>query len=267
MGYFNGSAWVTLSGSDPASHEVTTDQNGVDRAGSLIVGAAVSNVIGLYRLKVTASDGGTVSGGTIYGDTYPGNTPVTLTAIPFPGYKFASWDYVLGGSGVASSINPFAVTLTTNVTVLPVFAPSVPAISVPPTNQVLATGNTLVLSVSSKSVGTQHYQWFKNGGMLSGATNRMLTRAGAAVTDTGVYTVAITNAYGMSISTPVTVTVGTPQLLAWGHNNSGQLGDGTTGIRSYAVSVASNVVVAAAGQRHSLFVKGDGTLWAMGYNN
>jgi len=33
------------------------------------------------------------------------------------------------------------------------------------------------------------------------------------------------------------------------------------------VSVASNVVAVAAGDEHSLFVKADGTLWAMGYNN
>ncbi len=267
VGYFNGSAWVTLSGSNPASYEVTTDQNGVDRAGSLIVGAAVSNVIDRYRLKVTASNSGTVLGGTIYGDTYPGNTLVMLTAIPFPGYKFSAWDYVLGGSGVASSVNPFAVSLTTNVTLLPVFAPSAPAISVPPTNQVLATGGTLVLRVTAISVGTQHYQWLKNGGMVSGATNRTLTLVGAAVTDTGVYSVVISNAHGMSISTPVTVTVGTPLLLAWGHNYYGQLGDGAQTDRHFPIYVASNVVAAAAGETHSLYLKGDGTLWAMGQNN
>ena len=31
-------------------------------------------------------------------------------------------------------------------------------------------------------------------------------------------------------------------------------------------SVARNVVAVAAGQEHSLFVKADGALWAMGYN-
>jgi hypothetical protein len=51
-----------------------------------------------------------------------------------------------------------------------------------------------------------------------------------------------------------------------GQNNCGQLGDGTTVTRSNAVSVASNVVAMAGGYQHSLYLKSDGTLWAMGYN-
>ena len=46
----------------------------------------------------------------------------------------------------------------------------------------------------------------------------------------------------------------------------GQLGNGTTFGTNLPVIVASNVVLVAAGAGHSLFVKTDGTLWAMGYN-
>ncbi len=143
--------------------------------------------------------------------------------------------------------------------------PSAPTILIPPTNHVLAAGGTLTLSVTSASVGAQNFQWFKNGDMVSDATNSTLTRT-AAVSDSGIYYVAITNAFGMSISTPVMVTVGTPQLFAWGWNSYGQLGDGTTTNRLMPVAVVSDVVLAVAGEVHSLFVKGDSTLWAMGYN-
>jgi hypothetical protein len=51
-----------------------------------------------------------------------------------------------------------------------------------------------------------------------------------------------------------------------GYNNYGQLGNGTTANSSLPVNVASNVVAVAAGTYHSLFVKSDGTLWAMGWN-
>ena len=52
-----------------------------------------------------------------------------------------------------------------------------------------------------------------------------------------------------------------------GNNFDGQLGNGTTsGLPTTPVSVASNVVAVAAGYNHSLFVKTDGTLWAMGWN-
>jgi alpha-tubulin suppressor-like RCC1 family protein len=188
VGYYNGSAWVALSGDDPASHEVTTDQNGYARSGSQTAGAVVEDL------------------------------------------------------------------------------PSAPVITTPPTSQTVAVGGTLTVGVTATGVAPVHYQWFKNNGMLSGATNSTLVRTGAAVTDSGVYTVAITNAFGMRISTPFTVTVGNPQLLAWGYNCLGQLGDGTRSSRSNAVPVASHVVAAGGGIYHSLFVKGDGTLCAMGQN-
>ena len=122
VGYYNGSSWVTLTGSGAGSYEVTTDQNGVGRASSNTVGAVVTTASGLCMLKVNSAANGTVSGGTVYGDIYPSGTTVTLTAIPSAGYRFTEWDYVLGGSGVASTANPFSLALTTNVTLAPVFA-------------------------------------------------------------------------------------------------------------------------------------------------
>jgi alpha-tubulin suppressor-like RCC1 family protein len=59
-------------------------------------------------------------------------------------------------------------------------------------------------------------------------------------------------------------------LWAMGYNFFGQLGNGTwenDNPNPTPISVASNVVAVAAGLYHSLFVKTDGTLWAMGYND
>ncbi len=347
VGYYNGSAWVTLSGSDPDSYEVTTGQDGNPRGESLTAGSTGSTAIDLFMLKVNSAANGTVSGGTIYGDVYPSGTTVTLTAIPDSGYRFAQWNYVLGGSGVASTANPFALTLTNDVTLLPVFTlytgftvsyagngstggivpaeqvvdsggsatlagtgtmvrigyafsgwntrsdgngmdyvsgaiysgpgnlnlyakwtlvPS-PTITTSPSSQTVAVGATLNLSVAATGNSPLGYQWFKNGGRVLGGTNMTLTLANAGVTNSGVYYVVVTNALGMSISQPVTVTVGTPQLMAWGWNDNGQLGDGTVGVQYSPESVATNVVMAAGGLYHSLFVKGNNTLWAMGHNN
>ena len=137
-----------------------------------------------------------------------------------------------------------------------------PSITVGPERQSVEAGGTLTLSATaSDALG---YQWWKDGVALAGATNATLTVAGATVTDSGVYTVAATNATGIAISLPVDAAVGTPSLLAWGDNSYGQLGIGSLTGTNQPVRVANDAVTASVGTYHSLFVRADGTLWAMG---
>jgi alpha-tubulin suppressor-like RCC1 family protein len=61
-------------------------------------------------------------------------------------------------------------------------------------------------------------------------------------------------------------------LWAMGFNQYGQLGDGTTDSGTYETNqpeqiLASGVTAIATGEYHSLFLKSDGSLWAMGYND
>lgn len=57
-------------------------------------------------------------------------------------------------------------------------------------------------------------------------------------------------------------------LWAWGYNNSGQVGDGTTinKIIPTQISTETNWVSAHAGYYHSFAIKSDGTLWGWGLN-
>jgi alpha-tubulin suppressor-like RCC1 family protein len=68
---------------------------------------------------------------------------------------------------------------------------------------------------------------------------------------------------------PPCTTCTTPSVSAWGFNNTGQLGDGTTTIALSPVSVTElpSAKALAAGQNHSLAVANDGTVWAWGWND
>jgi len=55
-------------------------------------------------------------------------------------------------------------------------------------------------------------------------------------------------------------------LWAWGDNQAGQLGDGTTVRRSSPVHVMNDVVAISAGLHHTLAIRTDGSLWAWGRN-
>ena len=55
-------------------------------------------------------------------------------------------------------------------------------------------------------------------------------------------------------------------VWAWGDNESGQLGNGTTTPSNLPIRITTigNVVAVAGGSQHSLALKGDGTVWAWG---
>ncbi|MEI6784637.1 MAG: Ig-like domain repeat protein, partial [Verrucomicrobiota bacterium] len=111
------------------------------------------------------------------------------------------------------------------------------------------------------------YQWFKDGVLLVGQTNSSVSFASFQFTDSGSYRVVVTNALGLVLSLPALLSVPNAPLQAWGYNEFGQLGNGTTSSTNLPASVTSNVVAVAAGYAHSLLVKADGTLWGMGYNS
>jgi hypothetical protein len=122
VGYYDGSSWQTLTGSNPENYLVTDDQNYSPRTLLPAIGAVEGTASNVYMLKINAATGGTVNGGTVYGDVYASGSQVTLTAIANNGYVFDRWDYVLGGAGTASTENPYTLTINANTTLVPVFS-------------------------------------------------------------------------------------------------------------------------------------------------
>jgi hypothetical protein len=123
IGYFSSSTWTNITGTTSAGDLVTVDQVNAARNNTTPSSGAIESELNatLYIVKVNGATGGTVNGGTIYGDVYPSGTSVTLTAIPATGQQFLRWDYVAGGTGTASTANPYTFTVTQNVTLVPVF--------------------------------------------------------------------------------------------------------------------------------------------------
>jgi len=71
---------------------------------------------------------------------------------------------------------------------------------------------------------------------------------------------------GVNHTVVIKTTDGT--VWAWGANNFGQLGNGTT-IQSKVpvqVSTLSGIIAVAAGSNHTIALKSDGTVWTWGYN-
>jgi alpha-tubulin suppressor-like RCC1 family protein len=156
-----------------------------------------------------------------------------------------------------------------NSVTLTVSALGRPALLGRPSGGVVSIGQSITLTVAAatNTFGVPlTYQWLKDGVILPGQTNSSLSIGSFQFMNGGNYQVVGRNAYGMAISVPVSLSVPGAPLQAWGDNEDGQLGIGSTTQQYSPFAAASNVVAVAAGQDHSLFVTSDGTLCAMGWN-
>ncbi len=103
-----------------------------------------------------------------------------------------------------------------------------------------------------------------DGGTQQRAHPVAVTVSGVAVT--GLQAVVSNGNHSLALK-------GDGTLLAWGYNNNGQLGDGTTTNRTEPVPVLDaasaplvGIIALEVGNDHSLALKSDGTVWAWGYN-
>jgi uncharacterized delta-60 repeat protein/M6 family metalloprotease-like protein len=87
-------------------------------------------------------------------------------------------------------------------------AATAPVITTPPVAQTTSVGGTVTLSVVASSSLPATYQWFRNGGLIAGATGPTLLLTNAQAAGTGDYTVTITNELGSTTSAPAYVAVG-----------------------------------------------------------
>lgn len=136
---------------------------------------------------------------------YDPGTAVTLTAIPNPGFTFYGW--TLGAMGTT---NPLTVVVSSNTIIQANFV-GYPSVSVSPSSLVLLAGSNAVLTANAAGLPPLSYQWQDNEGLIGGATNSTYSMTNAQNSD--VYSVIVSNPFGVVTSAVATVTVVSPPGL------------------------------------------------------
>ncbi len=103
-----------------------------------------------------------------------------------------------------------AGSVTTNAATLSVSTAAVaPSITTPPASATVATGGSVVFTVTASGTAPLSYQWYKGGIAVTGATTSNYALTGVQAADAGTYTVTVTNSAGSSTSGAATLTVTT----------------------------------------------------------
>ncbi|MBN8459340.1 MAG: chitobiase/beta-hexosaminidase C-terminal domain-containing protein [Verrucomicrobia bacterium] len=134
-----------------------------------------------------------------------------------------------------------------------------PSIVAPPRSQSNWAESNMILGVAATGTEPLSYQWCFNDVPIAGQTHPLLLLPRTKTSDTGSYSVMVTNSWGTVTSTPATVTImpvlGTGSVVSWGDNSYGQT----------AVPPNLNGVTSvAAGSFNTVALKSDGTVVAWG---
>ena len=79
-------------------------------------------------------------------------------------------------------------------------ASGAPSIGTPPLTQAVGVGNTVTFSVAASSATQLTYQWSFNGAPIAGAISSTYTTPPVTLAGQGLYTVAVTNSVGTTVS-------------------------------------------------------------------
>ncbi len=243
------------------------------------------------------------------------------------GYPAPTFQWQFGNTNISSATNasysiPYVLTnqagnyrvvisnsvgvITSSVAALTVNLPQWPTVNSWPASRAVSYGSPVTLSVATTlSAGPISYTWQLNGTTLPNVGGASLIFNSFTPADSGVYRVAVSNAFGgslgpefeiaavpvaawgsgiltnlpLSLTNAIALSVGAQhalalkadgQLTAWGDNFflTGNFPNYVT--NNYGMAVvppsATNVVAIASGMYHNLAVRGDGTVVGWGRN-
>jgi len=215
---------------------------------------------------------------TGYGSITGSGTTVTVTtsANYLHGLTTGQKVVMAGWTGTGGNFNgTYEITVTSTST----FTYAATGTGTPTGGTIIVNGGTGALSnVIDVAAGTTHSVALKADGTVwawgPGSTNQL----GNNVLLASYSPLQVQVSGGAALTNVTAISAGTNfslarksdgTLWAWGLGTSGQLGDGTTISKNYAVQVSGGLLTnvsnnISAGDTHALAVKADGTLWAWG---
>ena len=182
--------------------------------------AGLSNRVAAVYI-ISESDGTGLPNYTKFTNSYPGGPkgPVSLQFHPPSFVTNAGTNSLLEYQKIVRYLltNGYSLLLPS------AFVACYPAITNQPVSQSAFTGGTATFTVSAGGDAPLAYKWLFNGTARAGATNVSLTLTNLQITNSGNYSIIVTNAFGSSTSSVAVLTVTVPFLLNFtnGHNGQG----------------------------------------------
>jgi hypothetical protein len=167
---------------------------------SLAVGATATfavSAVGIAPLNYQWQVNGTnlVNGSQTIGSTISGATNKVLIISNVQTADSSSNYTVMVANSAGSIVSSNAILTVTNIP---------PTITVQPTNQTVGVGSTVTNAVTATGTLPLSYQWLNGTNLVNDATNNLLIITNAQTTDSGNYTVIVTN-FGGSVTSSVAI--------------------------------------------------------------
>ena len=208
----NGGTIVPNSGTTTNSGSIVADSGTITFAnaftqtvGTLDFGLSSPSSFGRITFSGIATLGGTLAAhldGTNtpnIGDSFAvlsyGSNPLSFTNVDLP------------------SSNDWQTNATNGTLTLVAGVVRLNSVTVSPSNSVVSVGSTVTLVATVTGPGPLTFQWLQNGANMAGATNSTLVLSNVAHSNTGAYTVVVTDPGGSLSGVPVQVLVLAPPVL------------------------------------------------------
>ena len=139
------------------------------------------------------------------------NSPTLLCTANFPANQTANVNRI--GQVIITSNYVFAIDANNGLLAFRLTGPTLPSFLSQPQSQTVLTNTAVTLSAVAQGTDALTYQWKRNGSAISGATTNSYSIASAQTSDTGTYSLVVSNQSGSATST-ATIIVTVPPAIA-----------------------------------------------------